>query len=95
MTEVIHIRDMKPGDIYIGRAKKGSDGYFGNPFYLSNESQRTEVVSQYVRYFYKRLDSDPEFKERILALKGKRLVCFCTPKLCHGNVIAEWLDNQE
>ena len=29
--EVIHIRDRKPGDVYIGRPGKGEDGYFGNP----------------------------------------------------------------
>ena len=34
MTTVWHIRDRRPGDVYIGRAGKSEDGYFGNPFPL-------------------------------------------------------------
>jgi Domain of unknown function (DUF4326) len=41
------------------------------------------------------LNKDPEFKRRILALKGKRLGCFCQPEACHGDVIADWLNKME
>ena len=81
-------------DVYIGRKGKGHDGYFGNPFHLNNEGERTEVLELYRKYFYNRLATDPEFKSRILGLKDKILGCFCKPKLCHGDVIVEWLKEQ-
>ena len=37
-------------------------------------------------------DTDPEFGQRIHALKGKRLGCFCKPYPCHGDIIKEYLD---
>jgi len=43
-------------------------------------------------YFYERLASDPEFRERVLALRGKTLGCFCKPRACHGDVIANYLE---
>ena len=32
------------------------------------------------------------FRQRIHALKGKRLGCFCKPYPCHGDIIKEYLD---
>jgi len=81
-------------DVYIGRKGKGHDGYFGNPFRLKHEGERAEILELYRKYFYNRLDTDPEFKSRILGLKDKVLGCFCKPKLCHGDVIVEWLKEQ-
>ena len=77
-------------DIYIGRAGKGKDGKFGNPHYHEN---REDNVALFKKYFYDRLKSDPEFARKVLQLKGKKLGCFCSPKLCHGNVIADYLNN--
>lgn len=94
VTQVIHVKDSKPGDVYIGRAGKGQDGYFGNPYRLTDESRRAEVIAKYAQHFQERL-RDPEFKRRVLELKGKRLVCFCAPKPCHGDVIAAWLNSLE
>ena len=93
MTTVWHIRDRRPGDVYIGRAGKGEDGYFGNPFPLERESERPAVLHRYKRWFLSRIQKDPEFAARVQALKGKRLVCFCAPKPCHGNVIAEFVNS--
>jgi hypothetical protein len=85
----------EPFDVYIGRAGRGHEGYFGNPFRLKSEAERADAIGKYRRYFLERIERDPEFKGRILDLRGKRLGCFCKPKLCHGDVIAEWLDRKE
>jgi Domain of unknown function (DUF4326) len=53
------------------------------------------AVQRFQRYFVDRIEKDSEFKRRILALKGKRLGCFCKPKACHGDVIADWLNKME
>ncbi len=93
MTRVVNLYK-ESYEVYIGRAGKGQDGYFGNPFQLRSESQREEVLQKYRDYFYKRIEEDPEFLRRVLELKGKVLGCFCKPRLCHGDIIKEFLDKE-
>ena len=76
----------------IGCAGHGEDGYFGNPFRLLPGMSRGATLDRYRSYFYGRLRTDPEFGQRIHALKGKRLGCFCKPYPCHGDIIKEYLD---
>jgi Domain of unknown function (DUF4326) len=82
-------------DAYIGRAGRGEDGYFGNPFRMGNEISREDAVQKFQEYFTERIEKDSEFRRRVLALKGRRLGCFCKPKACHGDVIADWLNKME
>ncbi len=77
-------------DVYVGRAGKGQDGYFGNPF---NNADRNKSIKLFKKYFYEKIHSDPEFHRRVLALKGKVLGCFCKPKKCHADVITDYLNN--
>lgn len=93
MTRVVNIYKEKY-DVYIGRAGRGSDGYFGNPFTLLGklDGDREECLRLFREYFVKRISEDPEFKRRVLELKGKTLGCFCKPKQCHGDVYVEYLD---
>lgn len=73
-------RDKIPKDaIYIGRPSK-----WGNPFILHSEYQREEILIKYLAW----IDSNPKFKAEIIReLKGRDLVCWCSPKLCHGDVL--------
>ena len=80
-------------DVYIGRAGKGQDGYFGNPFPLKPGEPRGANIERYKEYFDNKIVNDPIFKARILELKGKTLGCFCKPNSCHGDVIVEYLNN--
>lgn len=75
--------------VYIGRG-----GLFGNPIVLKKENERGSTLKQFKVYFYGRLNTDPVFKQKVLELKGKTLVCFCKPYPCHGDIIADWLNNQ-
>ncbi len=92
LCTVVDIRLAKY-DKYIGRAGDGESGYFGNPFKLAHESLRTEVLAKYRKYFYERIERDKFFKARVLDLRGQRLGCFCHPQMCHGDVIAEYVNN--
>jgi hypothetical protein len=91
-TRVTNIHRRDEFDEYIGRAGKGLSGYFGNPIPLDDSQSRELVLAKYETYFLNRLEADPEFKAKILGLRGKRLGCFCAPKLCHGMVIVKYLD---
>jgi hypothetical protein len=84
-TRVVNLR-AEPFDVYVGRAGKGQDGYFGNPH------KRDEGLGSFRSYFLTRLARDAEFKRRVEELRGKVLGCFCKPGPCHGDVIVEWLD---
>ena len=91
-TKVVNLKKEKY-DVYIGRAGRGQDGYFGNPFTLSAGQSRGASLDKYRSYFYERLKNDHEFRNRIHGLKGKTLGCFCKPHPCHGDIIAEYLDS--
>lgn len=92
-TTVVNLRKTKY-DVYIGRAGKGMDGYYGNPFRLEREEDRVAILRKYEEWFYDRLERDSVFKARVHELKGKVLGCFCAPKLCHGLIIAEYLNEE-
>lgn len=89
MTRVINIYKDRNYDEYIGRAGKGHDGYFGNPYKTEN---RAYNIKMFRAYFKARIKTDPEFKRRVHELKGKTLGCFCKPQDCHGDVYVEYLN---
>lgn len=75
-----------PTSRYIGRPS-----IFGNPFPLHNENDREAVLQKYIEYFNRRIDSDIDFKKAVESLRGFDLACWCAPRLCHGDVILDWL----
>lgn len=101
-TKVIHIKDSKgtEDEVYVGRPGKGKPGYFGNPIAIDRQcpvcaavhSAGGETLSCYQKYLDDRLSKDGEFKSRVRELANKTLVCFCFPKPCHGNLLAETAD---
>ena len=92
-TRVVNLR-RESYDVYIGRAGRGHDGYFGNPFPLGT-APRDVLLAKYRDYFTARVEHDPEYRKSVLALKGKVLGCFCKPQPCHGDVIVGWLERSE
>lgn len=91
-TIVVNIRTHEY-DVYIGREGHGHDGYWGNPYSVVRDGGRERAIELYRKYFLNRLRIDPTFASKVQSLRGKRLGCFCVPKPCHGNVIAEYLNN--
>lgn len=91
-TTIVNIRT-HDHDVYIGRAGHGQDGYFGNPYSVAKDGGREQAVILYEKYFLNRLRIDPEFAAKIELLRGKILGCFCAPERCHGDIIANYLEN--
>ena len=79
----------------------GTEGWLGNPHPIGwckicNEAHtRAECIKKFEHDFYKKIESDANFRKVLLGLKGKRLGCYCKPKACHGDIIKAWLDGQE
>ena len=65
------------GDVYIGRP-----GLFGNPFVIGRDGSREAVIAKFEEY----LDRNPHLVEALRVLEAKRLVCFCSPLSCHGDM---------
>lgn len=102
-VRVVNIRS-DDYDVYVGRAGHGEDGWLGNPHLLSSQEPRGATIERYRETFYGWLTNDA-FKKRVDALAARSTVtlgCFCAklggitaadkPFTCHGQVIAEYLD---
>lgn len=93
VTTVVHVNDPDGFDVYIGRVvrRRGFAGSkWGNPFPLAMGT-RFEVIEAYRRH----LLASPELLAALPELRGKRLGCWCAPKPCHGDVLAELADAAE
>lgn len=75
----------EPYDVYVGRPS-----IWGNPFPLERESERLAVYYKYKEW----LLTQPELLRQIPSLRGKVLGCWCAPKLCHGNLLADLADQE-
>jgi hypothetical protein len=83
MTKVVHCKREKY-DIYIGRPSK-----WGNPFTIGRDGTREQVIEKYRRWIM----TQPELLAALPGLKGRVLGCWCKPKACHGDVLAELADD--
>jgi len=73
-------------DVYIGRPSK-----WGNPFTVGIDGNRKEVIEKYREWIMQQ----PDLLKDIHELKGKILGCWCTPRRCHGEVLAELANKEE
>lgn len=86
---VVHCK-REPYDVYIGR---GRGSQYGNPFShvdgtlaAFKVATREEAMARYREWVMRQ----PQMVERIKnELRGKVLGCWCAPKSCHGDVLAE------
>lgn len=95
-TKVVHCKKEKY-DVYIGRPSK-----WGNPFTHIDDkktlatfivSSREEAVQKYREWL---LEGDGrDLLKHIHELKGKTLGCWCHPKSCHGDILAEIANKNE
>ena len=82
--------------VYIGRAspRNGLPGSpYANPFPMESEADRADVIQRYRRWLAAQVASGVITKEDLAQLHGKDLVCYCSPKPCHGDVLksaVEW-----
>lgn len=75
------------GDVYIGRGSK-----WGNPFshlkHLGGSiiivDSREEAIQKYEEWLVNQPQLVEDAKKE---LRGKNLICYCTPLPCHGEVL--------
>lgn len=69
------------GAVYIGRPSK-----YGNPFIIGKHGTREDVVQLYRQWIVLQPALYLSIRQE---LRGKDLVCFCSPLACHGDVLLE------
>jgi len=89
-TALANINRGQRCDVYIGRGSP-----FGNPYVIGQDGDRDEVIRKYEIHFTEKLRLEPEFRKKVLALKGKILGCHCAPLKCHGDIIVRFLDRPD
>lgn len=62
------------GAVYVGRGSP-----WGNPFVIGKDGNRDEVCDKFEKITLPSLD--------LSALRGKDLVCFCSPLRCHADAL--------
>lgn len=95
---VVHCRK-ESYDVYIGRGRDprtNRPGEWGNPFShrpsrvagVTVVGSREEAIECYRRYLWAEIQAGRISLERLAALHGKVLGCWCAPQSCHGEVLA-------
>lgn len=96
-TKVVRIRRkggvvVQDCDVYIGR-QMTQGGWnlptseWANPIKIGPNMTRADVVSAYEDVLLGKIRADPTTVDRLHALRGKTLGCWCAPEPCHGDVL--------
>jgi hypothetical protein len=88
-TYVVHCKK-SDYDVYIGRPSK-----WGNPFSHKDGTlaefkigNRAEAIQKYEEWIL----NQPHLMGALHELKGKTLGCWCSPKPCHGHILAKLVE---
>ena len=71
--------DITEQSVYIGRPSP-----WGNPFVIGKDGTREQVVEKFAEWILNKPELVLRAKEE---LRGKDLVCYCAPKMCHGDIL--------
>lgn len=90
MTTVIHCREAAalPADqyVYCGRPSK-----WGNPYSIGTHGPRVVVLQLFRRWWYAPEQAELRL-QAVRELTGKTLGCWCKPKPCHVDIIADYVN---
>jgi hypothetical protein len=77
-------KDDVTNGIYIGRGSP-----LGNPYPITKTEPRDKVIDEYEIYLRGKINAkDPVIIKALNQLnENSKLICFCSPKRCHGEVI--------
>lgn len=71
---------------------------WANPYKVGEkqgEYTRDEAIAKYEGFIRGKLEQDPSLIDKLLALKGKELGCWCKPQACHGDVLVKLIQEYE
>ena len=93
-ARVVNLRDpavraaIAAGDDTMVRIDRATE--WGNPYRISAYKERETVIEQYRLALWARVvDGEAGLVEKLAALHGKLLACWCAPARCHGDIIRQ------
>ena len=66
----------------------GRPSFWGNPYRVIDHG-RKEAINLYTQHIINNEDK----RQRLNELAGKKLVCFCAPQECHGDILANLVNS--
>lgn len=93
--KLINLLTEKPAPrdyIYIGRAMSNyslPESKWANPFKIARDEDRVEAIEKYREH----LLNSPQLLRALPELAGQTIACWCTPKPCHGDILALFCEN--
>ena len=97
MIRVVNLRQYHTNDKEV-LIKVDRSTPVGNVFHMCNEGMRDEVCDMYEAYFYKKVKEAGAFHDYIIFIYKTALQhdvalgCWCAPKRCHADTIAEFVN---
>lgn len=87
----VHVHSITPypSYVYIGRPTP-----WGNPWVLGRHGGREEVIEMFRTWWYSEINAPMRAHALEVIPDGAVLGCWCKPKRCHGDVIAEFLNRE-
>jgi len=87
------------GRCHMLNTPPGQNGWLGNPCAIGRvcphcgdiHSTGGSTLDCFWELFWRKVETDMDFRKAVLALRGQTLICWCAPNPCHGDVIAKWL----
>lgn len=88
------VRTDNPMFVYIGRRNRSYNleaSKWHNPYRIGTDGTREEVVEKYRQSIL----NDDYLLRCLPNLRGKTLVCWCAPEMCHGDVLVELVNGSQ
>lgn len=81
-------------EVYIGRGSRWGNQWSHRPDTKASflVETRERAVEQYRRWLWTEVRAERITLSDLASLRGKTLVCYCAPLLCHGDVLARAAD---
>lgn len=87
---------------HLNNTQPGEPGWLGNPYPLDEGYDREESVALFVEDLLDRVESDPEFRQKLWELKQRDVDfgCWCQTfaedgPMCHAEAIAKVVEGME
>jgi hypothetical protein len=65
---------------------------WGNPYKIGVDGDRAAVIEKFQQFIAGDTPTAVALREALPELQGRRLVCFCAPEPCHGDILAAMAD---
>jgi hypothetical protein len=91
MTRIVHC-ERDAYTVYIGHYNPSHSlkpSRWANPYRVGRDGTRAEVIEKYRRRLWAQVQAGDVRIDQLAGLYGETLGCWCAPKPCHGEVLAE------